>query len=658
MRHNWKWLAGIGAGVLILWLLPRLYTELLPVNSAALLREARAAALTAEHDSHRVAAIAHLARAPAHSGDLQLAQRFTQTMPSDLQLLLYQEMAHALLDQNQLSEALQFARELDQLWLRSPRRSQYDTIADTSMLLPAYLFQRLTQTLIAEGRLEEAADALLMLPHYAKAHSSIDAYRYLFLYRAAQAGQYEPARRVLKALPIKESSHIPWLQLAALAVQKGDWQAAERWIQQYEKRELTGYDDTVALQGKPLPLEWMARLRPVERLARSGRTGDALRLAERTLRHYLRTSHPDTIDYDLLMRTALHLTTLLPADALRSMLQRLPTERYECAETHLWSGFALGLAMAGRRRELERTLPALPDAATRQKVSQLLLLTLARKGDADEIERQLQTMPERSSIKPALRMELALRYARAGQCAKAQPHLQAILTDHERHLRQWLESVQQPPMRLPAHLIQPLTTLITTEPEAWYYFLPPGSWGFVLAQYIPTHTWLEQIDTQLSLAVYNVVRRRDLKNYPTILSLVRHWQQLDGSNPRLDITYTLQEITEQGLLQRFYDPQLSEAALAYREDTDWNDWNRREHLIYAAAMAAQAQRFQEAERLRQEAGWMGAGYHAIYEAGYAVGLARQGRFRQAARQARSISSPVWRAYALAEVAAELKRRGR
>ncbi|MCS7208737.1 MAG: hypothetical protein NZ874_04115 [Fimbriimonadales bacterium] len=47
----------------------------------------------------------------------------------------------------------------------------------------------------------------------------------------------------------------------------------------------------------------------------------------------------------------------------------------------------------------------------------------------------------------------------------------------------------------------------------------------------------------------------------------------------------------------------------------------------------------------------------IYSAGYAVGLAKQGKFRQAAREARRIRFPEYRVCALARIAAEMKKRG-
>ena len=46
-----------------------------------------------------------------------------------------------------------------------------------------------------------------------------------------------------------------------------------------------------------------------------------------------------------------------------------------------------------------------------------------------------------------------------------------------------------------------------------------------------------------------------------------------------------------------------------------------------------------------------------YRAGYAIGLAKRGRFREAVRLARRLPYAVYRVHALANIAAELKQRG-
>jgi hypothetical protein len=46
-----------------------------------------------------------------------------------------------------------------------------------------------------------------------------------------------------------------------------------------------------------------------------------------------------------------------------------------------------------------------------------------------------------------------------------------------------------------------------------------------------------------------------------------------------------------------------------------------------------------------------------YRAGYAIGLAKRGRFREAVRMARRLPYAEYRVHALANIAVELKRRG-
>jgi tetratricopeptide (TPR) repeat protein len=148
-------LAGaIVAAWLILFVLPRLYHLLLPVNSEFLFQEARRIAESVQPAGNRAMAMAHIARALVHAGQVNRARRFAAQAPLDGQLFALHEMGHALLDQNRLDDALELARDI--------HRRFGSFHASNAMISSDSLFQRLAKALLAAGRHQEALEVVQM----------------------------------------------------------------------------------------------------------------------------------------------------------------------------------------------------------------------------------------------------------------------------------------------------------------------------------------------------------------------------------------------------------------------------------------------------------------------------------------------------------------
>ncbi|MCS7301399.1 MAG: hypothetical protein NZ556_07590 [Fimbriimonadales bacterium] len=662
MRWMWqgkrKWLL-IGAAILLLlWMLPRLYRELLPVNSRSMMREARATAEAIEPAGNRAVAMAHIARALVHADDLRGARQFAQNAPLEVQPFAWHAIGHALLDTNRLDDALEVARHIHRQYGSYHARQNVagHQVVDDDLPNSALLFQRLIRALIEAGRFNDALEVVRMLQADKQAKDKIPLYLRSIVRRAAEVDQFGAAARAMDQSPQEALDLLLGLRLARLALQAGDYDRAEQWLQRLEELPSTERNLLDGDISAPLPPEWEDRVRQVNALAQRGQTARALTLAERTLRDYLNRHDPSTIDFKLLARLTARLTAPLPSDATQRMLNRLPVERYERAKVHLETGFCYGLALSGRERELEQFLAALNDPWIANRARELLILSMAAQGRTAQVRRLLSQV-ESPIAQERLRLEAALRYARTGRVQEARQLLQmAPSPSMAQRLRRALESLQQPPLALPAELIEPIYALIHHDELAFEtaaVFWQPEK---IIASESTLHELLAGV---ISLAAYNILQLHEADYYPYLLQVLRCQQRLGAEKLGIQISYTLQEMTKQAVYQRFYDPLLGEAALAYSAQNDprWSDVARRKYLMYAAAAAAQVGRLQEAERLRREAGRVDWYLNAIYEAGYAVGLARKGEFRAAARWARGIADPSWRTYALAGVAAELKKRG-
>jgi hypothetical protein len=642
-------LAGaIVAAWLILFVLPRLYHLLLPVNSEFLFQEARKIAESVQPAGNRAMARTHIARALVHAGQVNRARRFAAQAPLEGQLFALHEMGHALLDQNRLDDALELARDI--------HRRFGSFHASNAMISSDSLFQRLAKALLAAGRHQEALEVVQMLKSDNELMQSnpqvVSDYLRVVALHAVENGHLDTALEAIRAIPKREDITMPWYWLSLQAAKQGDWQIAAEWLQNYNKD--FGLDERLFREGhKALPPSWRRDVERVNRLARSGQQQRALHLVETSLRRYLLQHTEKTIHYDELTHLAAHLTQSLPVDAARAMLERLPVRRYKCAATHIEAGIVWGLALAGRIHDLERALPTITDPYLQQDAYRLLLWSAMRHGGFAQVEKQLRLIPDAS--RKVFCLELAIHFALQGRTREAQRLLQAIEWSRlEQMVVQQMSNLNQPPL-LPTELSQPLYRVVGSEPLAWMFLLEVGHLDMPRVIIARPQDRLHILQAALDAAEYHILKQRDVNRYHDLLLIVRHKQQSPDARLEIFIDYVLQEMTQQALYQRFYDPLLGEAAQSY-EDAEWY-YPRQKYLVYAASAAAQTGRLREAERLRREAGRVDHTLNTVYEAGYAVGLAVRGHFRAAAWRARGIPDPAWRAYALAEIAAEMKKRG-
>jgi hypothetical protein len=642
-------LAGaIVAAWLILFVLPRLYHLLLPVNSEFLFQEARKIAESVQPAGNRAMAMAHIARALVHAGQVNRARRFAAQAPLEGQLFALHEMGHALLDQNRLDDALELARDI--------HRRFGSFHASNAMISSDSLFQRLAKALLAAGRHQEALEVVQMLKSDNELMQSnpqvVSDYLRVVALHAVENGHLDTALEAIRAIPKREDITMPWYWLSLQAAKQGDWQIAAEWLQNYNKD--FGLDERLFREGhKALPPSWRRDVERVNRLARSGQQQRALHLVETSLRRYLLQHTEKTINYDELTHLAAHLTQSLPVDAARAMLERLPVRRYKCAATHIEAGIVWGLALAGRIHDLERALPTITDPYLQQDAYRLLLWSAMRHGGFAQVEKQLRLIPDAS--RKVFCLELAIHFALQGRTREAQRLLQAIEWSRlEQMVVQQMSNLNQPPL-LPTELSQPFYRVVGSEPLAWMFLLEVGYLDMPRVIIARPQDRLHILQAALDAAEYHILKQRDVNRYHDLLLIVRHKQQSPDARLEIFIDYVLQEMTQQALYQRFYDPLLGEAAQSY-EDAEWY-YPRQKYLVYAASAAAQTGRLREAERLRREAGRVDRTLNTVYEAGYAVGLAVRGHFRAAAWRARGIPDPAWRAYALAEIAAEMKKRG-
>ncbi|GIV06774.1 MAG: hypothetical protein KatS3mg016_2349 [Fimbriimonadales bacterium] len=145
-----------------------------------------------------------------------------------------------------------------------------------------------------------------------------------------------------------------------------------------------------------------------------------------------------------------------------------------------------------------------------------------------------------------------------------------------------------------------------------------------------------------SFSVVRTTLSANRQVYPAILTLLNEGFLNDGATGWV--------LPRAMLWQDCYDPSLA-GWLLNSPDGD------RFSFAYGAAAAAQAGRFEDAERLMRKVGGISRDWYDIYRRGYAVGLAKKGEFRAALWEARRIRSDIYRIGSLARIAAEMRRQG-
>jgi len=153
---------------------------------------------------------------------------------------------------------------------------------------------------------------------------------------------------------------------------------------------------------------------------------------------------------------------------------------------------------------------------------------------------------------------------------------------------------------------------------------------------------LKLLQDDCSFSVERTTLSANRRVYPVILTLLNEGFLSDGA-----IGWVLPRAM---LWQDCYDPALAEWLLNWHGADEFS-------FAYGAAAAAQAGRFEDAERLMRKFGGISRDWYDIYRRGYAVGLAKKGEFRAALWEARRIRGDIYRIGALARIAAEMRRQG-
>jgi tetratricopeptide (TPR) repeat protein len=355
-----------------------------------------------------------------------------------------------------------------------------------------------------------------------------------------------------------------------------------------------------------LPPALEAAAQQAARLARAGRTDAAAQLAEQTLQRYLRTHTQKTISYDTLYTLAARFTEHLPAATMERILRQLPTDKYECAATHLRGGYIIGLLNAGRWSDLVRALET----------------------------------PSGHSELPHIPREwlIVAGYLQAGKVEQAQAWLNSSPSlDSKRTVREGLQALQQQLPSLTPEVSDAMERLATEWVlGAYFLFLPlKGVDGSVQ----------DAVVNGAEIAAYPVIVAGSRRHFGDAATLTA-WILQEGSKSPLIDTLIYATAFHLGLDH----PKLDELLRASdpRNTTYW---------AKGLAAVAQAGRLEDAEAILRAAPAYPEYDMDAYRAGYAIGLAKRGRFREAVRMARRLPYAEYRVHALANIAVELKRRG-
>ncbi len=580
MRQHWEryrwlgWLLMPVVGSLLLILAPWVVQELRPIHSSALFREARVELAAQQHLWHRVHGAALYVRALTRAGEIQQAIEFVDALPPAIKPPVQHEFIHALIAAGALDLALERAREqITPINYKLPWQSYEE---------PESLYGYLASELIEAGRYEDALQAIRWACQKESGNMYETAYL-LIARRAVQAGQMDTALRALEHAPAHRAFGETLLVVNAL-LQRSQPARALNFLNRQMKRLEQKDDDLVEL---PPALE--AAVQHASTLARAGRTNDAAQHAEQTLRRYLRAHTQQTINFDALYTLAVRFTECLPAETMRRILDRLPTDAYECAETHLRGGYLQGLVNTRRWGAL----------------------TAARKRDSDF---EIRGIPSHWIVVAGLLQEGRVSEART-----------LTRKDPESDRARWVQSqLQQLRQKYP-----------TISPET------QRALERIARQWVVQYEFLEP-DFVDALAL-GIVASGSERFFRDAAQVIR-WT--DSANPHItNAPFVFQSAYYLGL----DNPALDE--LIRGTDPEEVYW------VYGVAAVAQAGRLEQAEALLQRAGRLSDSDAATYRAGYAIGLAKRGRYREAVRMARGLPYAGHRVFALANIAAELKKQG-
>ena len=594
MKQRWQrvrpvmWALTPIVGVAMLFLLPWLVRELRPLSSDALFREARAELGAMRALSPKAAAV--YVRALVRAGDADKAQAFVQSLPQDAKPCVQHELIRALIDIGALNRAFQLARE-------HLRMGNYQHCWSGSSNVRECLYWYLVDELLAAGRLEDAWTVIGWIRDSGSSYQVPELYKHL-VRRSVASGRVDLALQALQQVDTDDTHAETLLVVQALLEQRQAQRALDFLSRQI--RRVRQKDDTVRL---PAALE--ATVRQAARLARAGRANAAAQLAEQTLQRYLRTHTERTVSYDTLYTLAARFTEHLPAATMERTLRRLPTDKYECAATHLRGGYIIGLLNAGRWSDLVRVL------------------------ETPSGHSELPYIPRGWLI--------VAGYLQAGKVEQAQAWLQsAPMLDPKRTVREGLQGLRQ---RLPS-LTPEASDAIERLATEWVLGVP-----FLFFDRVVGDSVRDTVVDMADFAAYSVIVAGSRRRFGDAVTLTA-WSMREGGERTLNDALIYEAAFYLGLDH----PQL-DTLLRISDPNDTVYWMK------GLAAVAQAGRLEDAEAILRAAPSVPQYDTEAYRAGYAVGLAKRGRFREAVRMARRLPYAEYRVHALANIAVELKRRG-
>jgi tetratricopeptide (TPR) repeat protein len=461
-----------------------------------------------------------------------------------------------------------------------------------------YLYWYLADELLAAGRLEDAWTAIGWIRDSGSNYQVPEPYKRL-VRRLVAAGRVDLALQALQQIDA-DDTHAETLLVVQALLQQGQSPRALDLLSR-QIRQARGNDDATRL---PPALE--AAAQQAARLARAGRSDAAAQLAEQTLQRYLRTHTQKTVSYDRLYTLAVRFTEHLPAATMERIIRRLPTDDYECAATNLRGGYITGLLNAGRWSDLVRALET-PSGHT-----------------------ELPHIPREWLI--------VAGYLQAGKVEQAQAWLNSSPSlDSKRTVREGLQALQQQLPSLTPEVSDAMERLATEWVlGAYFLFLPlKGVDGSVQ----------DAVVNGAEIAAYPVIVAGSRRHFGDAVTLTA-WSMREGAERTLNGSL----IYEAAFCLGLDHPKLDELLRA-SDPRDTTYWAK------GLAAVAQAGRLEEAEAILRAAPAYPEYDMDAYRAGYAVGLAKRGRFREAVRMARRLPYAEYRVHALANIAVELKRRG-
>ncbi len=625
--RGWLWVLGLSVGVLALFLAPWVIRELRPATSESVFQEARAQLGMLRHESQIIAAAGELVYGWVRAGDLSTAKEFVERLPTKVKPYVQHQLVLALIDGERLDDALREAPHL----LTTNYGSVYDAPAPTRR----DLFVRLAYELINAQRYDDALRVVEWIEQVDEDDTHLFCYVYL-ADAAADAGRLEVAEKAMTALrDVYFERSVGAFLLVKGWLNHNQSHKALEWLRNHLK-DPEWYPIRMS---EPLPDSLQAVVDRVARLVRQGRIQEAAQQAEQVLRNYLLSHTQSNADFDLLVHLSARFSETLPPATMRALLRRLPVGRYQCAESHLNEGYLYGLARAGRWQEVRREIK-LKNGLIAEPEQKLWLAVAALAQNRNDLAKQMGIDLSARNLSPSTALLVAYYLLEQGQTQLAKESVNRVTVPPiPVRVRQEVQNLLSATSVRSDAILQAIQELALHEPYLWSKI---GHSPQIRIVGQTPNSLLNFFRGDCRISAGRAVLCANRRVYPAILTLLNEGFLSDGA--------TEWSLPRAMLWQDDYDPSLAEWLLN-SPDGD------RFCFAYGAAAAAQAGRFEDAERLMRKVGGISRGWYDTYRRGYAVGLAKQGEFRAALWEARRIRSDTLRIGALARIAAEMRRQG-